>query len=65
MISKLDFIFCLVLIVRISLANNRIKLETKRVPEWQKINNFNAINHGPFFGQPEQVHLSYGGLHLV
>lgn len=43
------------------LANNRIKLDVERIPEWKKRNNFNSLNHGPFFGQPEQIHLSYGG----
>ncbi|KAL3113583.1 hypothetical protein niasHT_017139 [Heterodera trifolii] len=35
---------------------NRIVLSPNRVPHWKVENN---INRGPFYGQPEQVHLSY------
>jgi hypothetical protein len=36
----------------------RLHLESDRTPHWFDAND---QNKGPFYGQPEQVHLSYGG----
>ncbi|CAB3397168.1 unnamed protein product [Caenorhabditis bovis] len=41
-----------------SLSTSWKFLENDRVPNWKKLND---LNIGPIYGQPEQVHISYGG----
>ncbi len=41
---------------------HRHSLDPRRVPNWKRAND---PNQGPYYAQPEQVHLSYGGLALL
>uniref|UniRef100_A0AC35FGD3 Purple acid phosphatase N-terminal domain-containing protein n=1 Tax=Panagrolaimus sp. PS1159 TaxID=55785 RepID=A0AC35FGD3_9BILA len=52
----LKFIFPLFLFF-VTVFCERTYLSSNRKPHWKTDN----PNRGPFFGQPEQVHLSYGG----
>uniref|UniRef100_A0A914Q0T3 Purple acid phosphatase N-terminal domain-containing protein n=1 Tax=Panagrolaimus davidi TaxID=227884 RepID=A0A914Q0T3_9BILA len=52
---KILTIFLLIYIC--SIKTERTYLSSNRKPHWKT----DDPNRGPFFGQPEQVHLSYGG----
>lgn len=61
------FVFFLLLILFIEnacLARQPLN-DLKRKPEWMNLKGgFNPIKQGPFYGQPEQVHISYGGIFI-
>lgn len=41
----------------------KILTDLQRKPEWMRLEGgFDPIKQGPFYGQPEQVHISYGGM---
>lgn len=50
-------VYFLIFLFFVSCFCERNYLSPTRIPHWKTDN----PNHGPFFGQPEQVHLSYGG----
>lgn len=67
MIFKLtSLVFLIFCVTEFVAASRRIRLtDPERQPQWMKVQNYSIYQQGPFYGQPEQVHLSYGGICVI